>query len=263
MSLIVEDGTGLATANSYVTVAEADTYFLASGTSTWVCPESATEIVRLDLTVGADADGDVTITLNGVAFTVAVTIGNTTHVCGEIRAATYAGWTTSGVDGYVVFTADSAGCRDGAYTFDAGTTGAVGSFTETQTGSDAAKEQALIRAARALDGIYASQWPGAKLVSTQALGWPRSYAEDVDGFYIDGVPQAVKNAQCEAALIELLAAGSLSPSYDRGGAIIREKVGPLETEYANNAPAGTTYNTISQALASIIGLGGSLVLRRG
>ena len=258
MALIVEDGTGLATANTYVTLAEVDAYFLASGTTAWACPDSATEIVRLDLTDGADADGDVVITLDDVDFTVAVTTGNTTNVCREIRDATYSGWTTSGVDGYVIFTAETAGCRDGAYTFDPGTTGSVGAFTETQTGSDAAKEQALVRAARALDGMYS--WPGVKLVSTQALQWPRSEAVDSSGYLLDGVPQAVKNAQCEAALIEIVSAGALSDSSTSG--IKMERVGPLTTEYFNVSGSKTMYSTIKLALADIISTSG-VNLRRG
>jgi hypothetical protein len=101
------------------------------------------------------------------------------------------------------------------------------------------------------------------MLSTQALAWPRADAVGIDGYTLDGDPQAVKNACCEAALAEILSAGSLAPSFDRGGAIIREKVGPIETEYASNAPAQTTYSTIAQALASIIGMGGAVRLRRG
>ena len=163
MALIVEDGTGLSTANTYVSLAEVDAYFTLSATTTW-------------------------------------------------------------------------------------------------TGTDDAKNAAIIRSARALDGMFT--WPGVKLVSTQALQWPRSEAIDTSGYTIDGVPQAVKNAQCEAALIELVSAGSLTPELDRGGAVIREKIGPLETEYASNAPSMTVYNTIKYALASILPYGG-LRLRRG
>ncbi len=35
MSIIVEDGTGLATAESYISVADASTYFTARGNTTW------------------------------------------------------------------------------------------------------------------------------------------------------------------------------------------------------------------------------------
>ena len=263
MALIVEDGTGLPNANSYVSVATADAYFAMSGQTAWTCPDTAKEIVRLTLTDGASGDGNVTVTLNSVVFTVAVTIGSATQVCGELRAATYAGWVTGGVDGYVTFTAATAGCRSGTYAFGAGTTGAVGSFTETQTGSDAAKEQALVRATRAIDGMYASRWPGTKLISNQALDWPRGDAVDIDGYALQGIPNSIGYATCEAALVEIASAGSLSKAQARGGKVRRERIeGAVDIEYADNAPSGTTYTAIDQALSRILSSSG-LTLRRG
>ena len=47
MSLIVEDGTGLATSNSYVTVDEANTYFTARGNTVWA------DVATTDLKQGA------------------------------------------------------------------------------------------------------------------------------------------------------------------------------------------------------------------
>ena len=162
MAFVVEDGTGLADATSYASVAEADAYFSDSGVATW-------------------------------------------------------------------------------------------------TGIDAVKQQALVRGTRALDGMYASAWPGRKVRGDQGLEWPRIDAVDMSGYTLDEVPRAVKAATIEAALVELLTPGALSPSLDRGGAIIREKVGPIETEYASNAPADTVYATIRQALASIVPAGGGSV----
>jgi hypothetical protein len=263
MALIVEDGTGKTDANSYSSVATADTYFALRGITAWTCPDTAKEIVRLTLSSGASADGDITITLNGVDFVVAVTAGNANQVCAEIRAATFAGWVTSGVDGYVIFTATVAECRNGVYALDADTTGVVGAFTETQVGSSAVKETALVRGTQAIDGMYNSRWPGYKSSQDQALAWPRLQAWDLDGYPLTRLPIAVVNATLEAALIELVTPGALSPSLDRGGAIIREKVGPIETQYSESASAVTVYNTIRNALASIVRVGGAVVFRRG
>ena len=262
--MIVEDGTGLVDANSYASVAEADAYFSARGVTDWKNSDTAKEIRTLTLSSGASGDGNILITLNGVAFTVPITTGSATHVCAEIRAFAFQGWTAGGSDGFVTFTASKAELRAGAYSLAPGGTGVAGAFTQDQAGSDAAKEAALVRGTSALDGMYASAWPGRKVRGDQALEWPRVDAVDFSGYGLDGVPRAVKVATCEAALIELLTPGALSPSLDRGGAIIREKVGPIETEYASNAPAATVYATIRQALASIVPAGGGPVrLARG
>jgi hypothetical protein len=263
LSIIVEDGTGLNNSNSYASVAEADAYFSLRGVATWKNPDTAKEIRTLTLSAGADADGDIVITLDDVEFTVPVTIGNTTQVCGEIRAFAFTGWATSGNDGVVIFTADKAELRDGTYSLDGGTTGVVDSFVQTQAGSDAVKEQALVRATASIDGLYNSAWPGLRLLSTQSLAWPRTQAWDLDGFPLTGVPASVKVATIEGALLEALNPGVLSPSYDRGGAIIKEKVGPIETTYSEAASPMTTYNTIRQALSRIIRAGGGVVFRRG
>lgn len=49
MPLVVEDGTGLAAADAYISVADADTYFLASANSTWAAatiPDKEVAIVK-------------------------------------------------------------------------------------------------------------------------------------------------------------------------------------------------------------------------
>lgn len=149
MSLIVEDGTGLSTAQSYVSVADADFYHTAHGNATW-------------------------------------------------------------------------------------------------TGIDTLKEAALVRATQALDARY--PWQGIRYVETQALDWPRSGAADIDGYEITGIPQGVKDALCEMALLELVSPGVLTESMEQG--IKREKVGPLETEYF--ALSRKTYPAIANALRRIV-----------
>lgn len=134
--------------------------------------------------------------------------------------------------------------------------------TTTWTGTDAVKEAALVRGTQAIDGMYNSRWPGVKASQTQALAWPRYQAWDLDGYPLTGLPQAVVNAAIEAALIELVTPGALSPSLDRGGDIVMEKVGPITTQYSSGAPSVTVYNTIRNALSTIVRVGGSMVMRR-
>lgn len=161
MALVVEDGTGLATAQSYISVANAATYLAAKGDATWA-------------------------------------------------AAT-----------------------------------------------DAARESALVRATAYLDAAYASRWPGFRYCETQALAWPRVYAYDVDGFGIASttIPTALKNATCEAAVLELAEAGVLSKKAEGGLKSI--KIGSIEKTWAgSSAPGATSYPAIRQALARIVGPGG-------
>jgi len=167
MAIIVEDGTGLATAQSYASVAECDAYHLARGSSAWAAAAAA------------------------------------------------------------------------------------------------AKEAALVRASAALDGLYGSRWPGARLTADQALDWPRSDAWDSDGWPLTLVPAAIKNATCEAALVELGEAGALSSALAHGGAVKREKVGTIEVEYANGAAVVTVHRAIAQALARIVRGCGMLRITRG
>ncbi|NMX65692.1 DnaT-like ssDNA-binding protein, partial [Pseudomonas sp. WS 5079] len=59
-------------------------------------------------------------------------------------------------------------------------------------------------------------------------------AEDYEGLPISDstVPAEVKNATAEAGYREALNPGSLSPDFVSASLVKREKVGPLETEFA-------------------------------
>jgi hypothetical protein len=59
-----------------------------------------------------------------------------------------------------------------------------------------AKEAKLQWAAIYLDTLT---FKGTRSTSTQALQWPRIGVWDRDGFEVDGIPQALKNAQAEMA----------------------------------------------------------------
>lgn len=128
------------------------------------------------------------------------------------------------------------------------------------TGTDAAKEAALVRATAWLDARYLSRWPGARYTSTQALEWPRSGAVDRDGNDISAmVPTALKNALCEAALKEIVQAGSLSDPDNGNGAIIAETEGGMSRTYARGVPPVSL--AISGPLARILGHAGIKVVR--
>lgn len=111
------------------------------------------------------------------------------------------------------------------------------------TGSDEAKQAALIRASAYIDGKYQQQnscgrwesmFSGVKTGGrAQELQWPRTGATDNEGAAIppDEVPAEIERATYEAALRELVKPGSLNPDYVASKAVKRAKVGPLETEF--------------------------------
>ena len=119
------------------------------------------------------------------------------------------------------------------------------------TGTDAVKEYALRKAVAYLDGHYRNRLKGVMVDPiNQLLAWPR-YDVVIDGVILasDTIPQKLKDAQCELALIALSA--DLAPSVSAG--IKREKIDVLETEYFAGAPAGTTvYTAVNNLLADLL-----------
>ena len=130
---------------------------------------------------------------------------------------------------------------------------------------------ALSRASAAIDGIYGGRWPGTRgrtdtsglswplAGPQQGLDWPRAYAWDRDGYPLTGVPTEVKNATCEAALVELDSPGALSKKGEAG--LKSLTVGPISKTYAGASAAGAmAYPAIRQALARIIKGGGNIAI---
>lgn len=92
------------------------------------------ECRTLTIATGSSTAQSITITLNGVAFSVAVTnSGSTVRTAYEISLGTYTGWTAAAVGATVVFLADSAASLNGTYSLSAATT-AVGTFARTKAG---------------------------------------------------------------------------------------------------------------------------------
>lgn len=93
------------------------------------------EVDTLTITKGATAAGNVTVTLNGVAKTVAVVAEDTTPeaVATKIAATAFAGWTVT-ADGPVVTFAKSANGACESPNFVAAGTGVEGSIVVTSSG---------------------------------------------------------------------------------------------------------------------------------
>ena len=124
--------------------------------------------------------------------------------------------------------------------------------------TSAAKDAAIRYATVTLDGLY--EWSGELTSTTQALDWPRSGAEDDEGrtFDDDEIPDAIPDATCELALLS--SSTALNSSYDRGGAVKSERVGPLAIEYFNGA-AIEPYLPILDRIIAGLGTRRSLLAR--
>jgi hypothetical protein len=109
------------------------------------------EVRTLTITTGSSTAQNLTVTLNSVAFSVAVTnSGNIQRTVWEVARGTYAGWDTYARGATVVFVRKSAGAASGTYTL-AGTT-AVGTFAQTRAGATGTETF-----------IPQSEWNGDKL----------------------------------------------------------------------------------------------------
>lgn len=93
------------------------------------------EVDTLTVTSGCTTSGNLTITLDGVAFTVAVLNTDNTAdlVATKIRNAVYPGWVTSGTGANVIFTCSTTGTKSTAV-FAGGTTGVTATVAKTVSG---------------------------------------------------------------------------------------------------------------------------------
>lgn len=129
----------------------------------------------------------------------------------------------------------------------------LGDTTFDALASDALRETALRKATNYMEQRYSTRWKGERITADQVLSWPR-YDANVHGYILDSdkVPVAVANACADLALISLTE--TLNPVLDR--AVVREKVGPLETEYSEHSPQSRRYPAIDQMLAAYMKGGG-------
>lgn len=120
------------------------------------------EIKTLTVTTGATSASNVTITLNGTAFTVPVTASsNIQRTVYEIATYTgYTGWNAYPNGSTVVFINKNARLTAGTQSFSAGTTGAAATIAQTRAG--AASTDTFIKQ---------SEWNIDKLDGTGASGF--------------------------------------------------------------------------------------------
>lgn len=111
--------------------------------------------------------------------------------------------------------------------------------------TDAIIEQKLRLAADYVDGRW--EFKGTRLLSTQALEFPRDSLVDRSGHTITGVPKRLKDAVCDLAQAAY-AEGDLFSNLDRGGRVVSETVGPISTTYAADAPATKVFDAAESKL---------------
>ncbi|PSH68616.1 hypothetical protein CU102_12710 [Phyllobacterium brassicacearum] len=100
--------------------------------------------------------------------------------------------------------------------------------------ADAQIAAAMLRGSLVIDR-YEPKFSGARTSGyDQARAWPRTgavtyYSEKIPS---DAIPAPIVNASYEAAFLELVTPGSLSPVVTTNSIAKREKVGELEVEFA-------------------------------
>lgn len=116
-------------------------------------------------------------------------------------------------------------------------------------------EQSLISA---VDYLEITQcWQGQRTKAEQALSWPRKGVV-INGasFPDNAIPANLKTAQIRLAL-EVLNGVDLMPTISGNAAdyVIKEKVGPIETEYANPTEFSgqATFTAVDALLAPLLG----------
>ena len=106
--------------------------------------------------------------------------------------------------------------------------------------TDAVKEMALRKATRWMDIEYTGRWIGERSNETQAQAWPRTNAEDYDGYTYayNQVPTKLVQATSELAFYALTEDLAQNLSSGTGELMATStKVGPIETEKRYAAPA--------------------------
>jgi len=133
--------------------------------------------------------------------------------------------------------------------------------------TDAQLEQFLRKAADYIGETYRTRWCGYRVTETQALDWPRSLAAKPDQLGSVGIryyltteiPAEVIRAQNE---MTIRASAGDDLTADTTQTIKREKVGAIETEYAEHSRAGTAYLAVDRLLALLLSRSGASVMLR-
>ena len=117
----------------------------------------------------------------------------------------------------------------------------------TYNADDNALEAQILRAMDYLERLF---FIGNKAKENQPLQWPRTEAL-IDGYYADAteIPKEVKTALYEATVVE---AAGYSELENQSRKTLRERVGDIEVQYADNSENRTITPALQYALNRIV-----------
>jgi len=130
------------------------------------------------------------------------------------------------------------------------------------TGTSPEKEAALRQATQYIDTVGQKRWIGVRRESDQALDWPRTGAQDDDGYVRpwDEVPPEVIKATCEAAMRALTE--TLLPDVADNGTIASESktlaVMSKSVSYLGGKNPLKRYTIVEKLLAPLLTMAGAL-----
>ncbi|MBW2635985.1 MAG: hypothetical protein JRC86_00410 [Deltaproteobacteria bacterium] len=232
MSIVVEDGTGKADAETLISVADATAYHTARGNAGW---NDVVELMTLDVAppgTGWAAGNTITGATSGETCTIVERLTTLTYIVNNRSGSFTLGEVLS----------------NGSLEADQGA--ANPTFAET----DLQREQWLRNGTEYMVNTYRNRWQGYRTYSTvQALDWPR-VGVVVEGVSVasDIVPTIPARACAELAL--KAKSGELQEDLER--ATLSEKVGPIAVTYDKSSPQAVRYKQIDSMLSPFLS-GGS------
>ena len=156
----------------YTTVTDLQNALPTGSTDIYLVLGNVAEVASLDLSGTVTTVGSITVTLDGVAYNVPVSLNDTASIVADkIKATAMTGWTLSGTSPQVIITSNAAGVRTDT-TYSVGTSvGIVGTVTTTTQGVDADGNWYYWNGtAWAIGGLYlTTQWVSA--LTTQNTVW--------------------------------------------------------------------------------------------
>lgn len=112
------------------------------------------------------------------------------------------------------------------------------------------KESCLIRATDYIDSAF--KWLGTKKTQEQALKFPRKDLIDTDGYSVDDIPNVLKMAVCECALLISKGTEMFKKQSDKG-AVTSETIGALSFSYdaSQKIKDSSVYDSINLRLRGL------------
>lgn len=100
--------------------------------------------------------------------------------------------------------------------------------TSWESLKDVEKMAALVKATDYVDNIF--DWNGVRKSPEQTLNFPRKGLRSKDGYLIEGIPNNIKQAVCEAVLV-LVNGSQLYQSQSENGRVTSETIGQISFSY--------------------------------